>query len=320
MPVLGFMKSGVLGPRAELAMATRQATRFGGDVYKPSPVAQEQAANRMCGAVGCTSGWLKPWKNRRRPIFEQEWGCSGRCLEALVRASVRREVGEGLASSSETMHRHRVPLGLVLLAQGLITHPELQAALEAQKAFGSGRIGDWLQQSCGLAEAHITRGLGVQWNCPVLALDGFSPTVMARVMPKRFVAEFGLLPLRMAGSGLLYLAFQERMDAATALAVEQMSGIKVESGLLPGSQFEPAKTGLLAADGLPCRITGVTDADALNASIVKVLEQRQPVASRLVRVHHYYWLRLWLESGAMSGAGTLPPTDADAEDHLYTIG
>ena len=65
-----------------------------------------------------------------------------------------------------------MPLGLVLLAQGWITHPQLQAALEAQKASGQGRIGDWLQQSCGLPEERVTRGLGVQWSCPVLALDG----------------------------------------------------------------------------------------------------------------------------------------------------
>lgn len=301
-------------------MATRDAALYGGDVYKPAPGLQEEAANRVCGAVGCSSGWMKPWKNRRRPIFEEEWGCSGRCLETLVRAAVRREVGEGGAAQAvDGAHRHRVPLGLVLLAQGWITHPQLQAALEAQRASGQGRIGDWLQQSCGLPEERVTRGLGVQWSCPVLAADGFSPSAMARVMPRRFVREFGLVPLRVAGSALLYVAFQDRMNAAVALALEQMTGIKVESGLLPGSLFEQVRNSVLEAPGLPEKLTVLSDADALGAAIVRVLEQRQPVGSRMVRVHGYYWLRIWLENGAMSGTGKLPPSNEDVEDHLFTI-
>jgi hypothetical protein len=310
------MRGGLLNARAELAFATRDAALYGGDVYKPAPQPTEEPAARVCGAVGCSSGWTKPWKSRRRPIFEEEWGCSGRCLETLVRAAVRREVGEGgAAQATDGAHRHRVPLGLVLLAQGWITHPQLQAALAAQKASGQGRIGDWLQQSCGLPEERVTRGLGVQWSCPVLATDGFSPSSMARVMPRRFIREFGLVPLRVAGSALLYLAFQDRMNAAMALALEQMTGIKVESGLLPGSQFEQVRSAVLAAEAIPEKSVAVLDADALNASIVRVLEQRQPVASRLVRVHNYYWMRIWLESGAAK----LPTTNEDVEDYLFTI-
>ena len=321
MPILGKLTGGLLGARAELALATRDAALFDGDVYKPLPAPEEESANRVCGAVGCSSGWMKPWKNRRRPIFEDEWGCSGRCLETLVRASVRREVGEGnSAQAHDGSHRHRVPLGLVLLAQGWITHPQLQAALEAQKASGHGRIGDWLQESCGLPEDRVTRGLGVQWSCPVLAMDGFSPSSMARVMPKRFVREFGLVPLRLAGYNLLYLAFQDRRNAAIALALEQMTGVKVESGLLSGSQFEHARTSVLAAEGLPEKSVIVQDADALNTAIVRALEQRQPVASRLVRVHNYYWMRMWLESGSTGAPGRVPPSNEDVEDCLFTVG
>ncbi len=320
MPLLGRNKLGLLGARAELALATREAALYGGDVYKPAPALEAEPPNRTCGAVGCSSGWMKPWKNRRRPIFEDEWGCSGRCLETLVRAAVRREVGEGGgAQAMDGAHRHRVPLGLVLLAQGWITHPQLQAALEAQKASGSGRIGDWLQQSCGLPEDRVTRGLGVQWSCPVLATDGFSPSSMVRVMPKRFVREFGLVPLRLAGQSLLYLAFKDKRNAAMSLALEQMVGIKVESGLLSGSQFDTVRNSVLAADGLPEKVVTVRDADALNGAVVRALEQRQPVASRLVRVHNYYWMRMWLESGQGGAPGRLPQSNEDVEDYLFTI-
>ena len=55
---------------------------------------------------------------------------------------------------------------------------------------------------------------------------------MALVMPKRFVQEFGLLPLRVAGSRILYLAFEDGLNAGAALALEQMSELRVESGLI----------------------------------------------------------------------------------------
>jgi hypothetical protein len=323
MPVLGRLGSGWFGGRAESALAslspTQNSPHFGNDLYRPSSAQKQSTASEACSAPGCTGGWVKPWKNRRRPIFENSWGCSGRCLEDLVRSAVRREIGEG-AIPSEEIHRHRVPLGLVLLAQGWITHPQLQAALQAQRENGEGRIGEWLMQSAGLSEERITRGVAMQWSCPVLSLDAFSPTAMARVMPKRFIAEFGLIPLRVAGSALLYLAFEEKMNASTALAVEQMAGLKVESGLLSARQFDQASSSLLAAEGIPVTLNQVADADGLTRGIFNALEQSQPVAARLVRVHHYYWLRMWLESGATSGAGTIPPTGEDVQDYIFRIG
>ncbi len=134
-------------------------------------------------------------------------------------------------------HRHRVPLGLLMLAQGWITPPQLRHALEAQRQNGTGRIGEWLIAECGLETEQITRGLSMQWNCPVLSADGFSPEAMALVMPGIFVEQFGMLPLRIAGGRILYLAFEDGLDASAALAVEQMTGLKCESGILNEVQF-----------------------------------------------------------------------------------
>ena len=314
MSLLG--KTGLLNARASQALATRDAAMLGTDVYRPGK-SPADLTSKMCGALGCAGGWTKPWKTkRRRPIFEEEWGCSGRCLQTMVRAAVRREVGE---AGDDTPHRHRVPLGLVLLAQGWITHPQLQDALRAQKESGQGRIGDWLQRSCGLPEERITRGLGVQWSCPVLSTEGFSARSMALVMPKRFVAEFGLVPLRVAGSSILYVAFQDRMNAVAALGLEQMTGLKVESGLLAGTHYAEARESLLAATSVPVTMHTVADTDQMATDIARVLESRQPIASRLVRVHGYYWLRQWLESAARSGVGSLPSSAEDVEDALFLV-
>jgi hypothetical protein len=274
---------------------------------------------RLCGNAECASGWTLPWRNRRRPIFEGQWGCSGRCVLAMARAAVGRELGNG-ASASAAPHRHRVPLGLLMLAQGWITHPQLQKALAAQRESGTGRIGDWLMSECGLDAEQITRGLSMQWGCPVLTTDGFSPEAMALVMPRIFVERLGLLPLRVAGSRILYLGFADRLDASAALATEQMTELKVESGVLVDAQFETARSRLLACDGVELKIEAAEDKDAMAARITAVLEQKQPIASRLVRLHQYYWLRLWLETGTVGKAGSLPLTSEDMNDHVFTLG
>ncbi len=83
---------------------------------------------------------------------------------------------------------------------------------------------------CGVEPDRITRGLSLQWSCPVLDTGGFSPRAMALVAPRTFTQKFGMLPIRVAGSRILYLGFEDRLDAASALALEQMTGLKIESG------------------------------------------------------------------------------------------
>jgi Type II secretion system (T2SS), protein E, N-terminal domain len=312
-----------------LASRTNDGAAWREDEYRPSTNAAGQndlglqasvrqvQQRRLCGNAECMSGWTMPWRNRRRPIFEAQWGCSGRCVLAMVRTAVRRELGDG--ALSPTLHRHRVPLGLLMLAQGWITHPQLQRALAAQRENGWGRIGEWLMSECGLEPEQIVRGLSMQWGCPVLTTEGFSPEAMALVIPKVLVEKFGLLPLRVAGSRILYLGFADRLDASAAFATEQMMELKVESGVVEGASFEAARQRLLACDGVEAKLETAEDNDAMAARITAILEQKQPIASRLVRLHQYYWLRMWLESGALGRTGNLPVTSEDVKDYVFTI-
>jgi hypothetical protein len=69
------------------------------------------------------------------------------------------------------------------------------------------------------------------------------------------------------------------------------------------------------------KLEAVEDRDAMAARITAILEQKQPIASRLVRLHHFYWLRIWLETGALGrAAGNLPITCEDVKDHVFTVG
>jgi hypothetical protein len=236
----------------------------------------------------------------------------------MVRVAIRRAAGDG-GVGAPVQHRHRVPLGLVLLAQGWITHPQLQAALEAQRSRG-GRIGERLVEDFGLEAEQITRGLSMQWSCPVLSANGSSPRDMALVAPRVLVEEFGLLPLRVAGGRILYVGFEDRLDAAATLALEQMTELKVESGLVRTEEYSTARRNLFECPGVPVKTETVAETDALAGRITAILEQKQPVASKLVRFHQYYWMRLWLEARAKAGPGTLPRNDEDVLDYVFTLG
>ena len=327
MPILGRFTSGIRAARTEERIALR-VMEAAEPPIESSVEPQEWSglaptaikSERICGVAGCTSGWMKPWKSRRRPVFEDEWGCSTRCMEKLVASAVARESGESMVRAADVPHQHRVPLGLVLLAQGWITHPQLQSALASQRASGEGRIGDWLMENCGLPEERITRGLGVQWNCPVLSLEHFMPRRMALIMPKRLVAEFGVVPIRVAGASILYVAFEKERNAAVALGLEQMCQMRVESGLLHASQMEQVREHIQAAESVPVRIGQLADTESLTTSVVKLIEKKQPVASRLVRIQEYYWLRLWLEEAAIPAVGRSQSQIEGTEDHIFRIG
>ncbi len=102
--------------------------------------------------------------------------------------------------------------------------------------------------------------------------------------------------------------------------MERMCGLKVESGLLEAAQFRTAREQLLGCEGVDVKLEALSGRDALAARIAAVLEQKLPLEAYLVRVHRYYWLRLWLESGAMGRTGRLPVGKEDMADYVFTIG
>ncbi len=293
---------------------------FANDVSAALPSFEGSTGDKPeCAYDGCAAGWSKRWKRRARPVFEDSWGCSKACLRALVDASVRREMEGADGAEVAEEHEHRVPLGLVLLAQGLVTQEQLRSALEAQKVAGRGRIGEWLVEAGGVAETKITRGLGMQWQCPVLSLSGFDGIRMALAMPVVLRELCRAVPLRVAGGRILYLAFDENVDAAAAFALERMSGMRVESGVMPRADFVRAVQMLDGSATVKCREVDVADRNEMVERVVDALQKLQPVASRVVRLRDRYWMRLWLERGAFGKNGTLPATGDDVVDLVIRI-
>jgi hypothetical protein len=207
-----------------------------------------------------------------------------------------------------------------MLTRGWITHTQLQRALEAQRKARFGRIGDWLITECGLSEDHVTRALGIQWQCPVLTIEGFDPARMALSAPGVLIEQTGMVPMRIAGKRTLYVGFEDRLDAAACFAIERMGGVKVQSGLLDGMQLREAKRRLADCSFVEMTFEQVPGIGTMAEHMTQTLLKAQPRASQLVRVHQLYWLRMWLETGAMtSSEGGVPMTAQDVLDRLYTV-
>lgn len=255
-----------------------------------------------CAHPGCRSGWLHLWRSRSAPIFEGGWTCSEACTEARIATAVSRELA-GRENIRQT-HRHRVPIGLLMLEQGWITQSQLRRALDAQKAAGSGRVGQWLMGHGALNEDRLTRALGLQWSCPVLTLEHFDPAALTGMMPRLFIDAYGALPLRLTAGRLLYLGFEEALDPVLALAIERMTGLRVESGVVRGSQFRQAHARMLDARFPPVELIEAASEPAAAHALARSVERARPGAARLVRVHDCLWLRMWERGGVDGLPGT----------------
>ena len=244
-----------------------------------------------CANPGCSAGWLQVWRSRRVPVFEGGWNCSPACTAERLRRAIAREL-EGKGSAAEA-HRHRVPLGLLMMEQGWITEAMLRSALEHQREVGAGRLGQWLMRKGGVAEQIVTRALARQWSCPVLPLEAHDPEALSTLLPRLFIDAFGALPLRIAAGRLVYLGFEDRLDSGLALALERMSGLRVESGMVRGSAFRPAHARMLESVFSPVELLEAASEPVLVRTLTRALERERPVEARLVRVHDCLWLRMW---------------------------
>ncbi len=298
--------------QVDLTPIQRENAGNGGDgVWKTA--AGRRGLLENCSNPACRSGWLHVWRSRSAPVFEGGWCCSAECTGERIGAAVRREL-DGRGSGVER-HRHRVPLGLLMMEQGWITPGQLKEALEAQKAAGEGRLGHFLVRQQGVSERLVTRALSLQWSCPVIPLEFHDAAGLSSLMPRLFVDAFGALPLRVAAGKLVYLGFEDRLDPVLALAVERMSGLRVESGLVAGSEFRPAHERMLSAVFPTVELLEAASESALVRALTRAVERARPVESRLVRVHDCLWLRMWNRMQP----GPLPEQDS-VRDVIASIG
>ncbi len=173
-----------------------------------------------CAAPNC--GGRRPllglWWRDEGLTAQGRWYCSAECC----RDTMLHAVGAMLAVSRRRPPvTNRMPLGLLLVSQGRLNEEQVRAALEAQRASGEGRIGSWLRRSGAISSDDLTRALGQQSNCPVLALERVTP--LPDRVPRHWCLRHQVLPVYWsAARNTLWMAFASPVRYAVLRAVEQI--------------------------------------------------------------------------------------------------
>lgn len=259
-----------------------------------------------CANPACSTGWVRLWRSRKAPVFEGCWTCSPECTAEVVRRAVRREAGDGAGPGEK--YSHRIPLGLMLVEQGRLSAEQLRTALvlrrRASEETGEAvRLGDWLVESGVLSEAALMRTVGLQWNCPVLALNRWRPQEVASALPRVLGEVAGALPVRVAGGKMLYVAYGGAVDHALSYALRRILGLEVGEGIARDSEMRVAQARYLETPGPRARYLEVAGSQPLIRTIAGLMERERPVDARLARFRNYYWLRLWKHA---AGGENLP--------------
>ncbi len=280
MPILRLRQSNIARSKAGEPRPLQNSTVLSG-------------LSQQCGNPGCRSGWMKLWRSRQVPVLDGKWACSKECMWQMTQRTVLHEADQ---NTSIGHYRHRVPLGLLLLSRGTITHAQLRRALVLQKKAGEGRLGEWLVRQQFAEEEDIARALSAQWNCPVLTAIPHDPFAMANIFPRIMIDTFGVIPLRLAGKHLLYVAFEDRIDRSLVLAAERMLGLKVEAGVMRDAEYRSARQQMMRAQFPKTRLLAAENMRGMIHAFTALIEECKAVRSQIVRVHDYFWLRIWRQN------------------------
>ena len=217
--------------------------------------------------------------------------CAPQCFENAARECFSRACSSAVAALPV---QHRIPLGLLMLSRGQLTHRQLRAALDAQQAGGQRRIGEWLEKLGFVTEQEVTTALGLQWACPVLAWKTQGDSGCGRMLPYRLLERFRMLPVKfVAASRVFYVAFCEGIDYPALYAIEQMLDCRTEACLISRSSMDrelermghEARVGDLLFESWrdPAAMAHVTCGYALNLGVEQV---------RIVGCGEYIWVSL----------------------------
>jgi hypothetical protein len=173
-----------------------------------------------CASPSCTE-LKKYWTRLRSPagiVFDSKFYCQPRCLEGALGGQFSRL----LAMTQPVPPPNRIPLGLLMVARGKLTHIEVRAALDAQHRMGGGKIGDWFEKLGFASEQDVTAALALQWGCPVVSSFELSAVDSPGSIPLPILEDFQMLPVNYAAAAsTLYLAFGQRVDHAALYAIER---------------------------------------------------------------------------------------------------
>ena len=252
-----------------------------------------ESSDPPCALVNCSRPQSLWQRLRHRPsgtFLQGVFYCQPQCLEtALINQLSRLRV---MAPSPQSPNR--IPLGLLMVARGKLTHIEVRAALEAQRRARYGKIGEWIEKLGFATEHEVTTALALQWGCPVASFFDPSDIHSPGSIPLPILEAFQMLPFNYAAATkTLYLAFGERVDHAALYAIEKILDCRTQP-CVAGRKTIARQLESMRQIPRPSDVEfGPMKDLAEMAKIASSYTARlSPEAVRLSRIGRFIWLRL----------------------------
>jgi len=232
-------------------------------------------------------------------LLDGRFYCRPQCLEKALVGHISRL----LAMTQPLPPPNRIPLGLLMVARGKLTHTEVRAALEAQRRGSYCKIGDWFEKLGFATEQDVTAALALQWGCPVvssfdLAVD-LAGVGSPGAIPLPILEAFQMLPANFAtATNTLYLAFGERVDHAALYAIERTLGCRTQP-CVAGRKRISRQIESLRHTNRPNDVEFVThDLGEMARIASSYINRLSPEQTHISRLGHFIWLRLQARSAA----------------------
>jgi len=166
-------------------------------------------------------------------LNDDGWYCSTECLEAALGQQLSKHFHQEPRLQPV---RTTMPLGLMMLARGVITDLQLREALRLQQSTGE-RIGDCLKRLGLISEEDIASVVATQCGCPVFPADSVEPAC-SLLLPFSLVERYCMLPVHLVAQGRrLFVAFCAQVNHSALMAVEQMLGCETEACIVLETKF-----------------------------------------------------------------------------------
>jgi hypothetical protein len=163
------------------------------------------------------------WRRTDGAVLQDVYYCGRSCLETALSAQLARLHAIAPAGPPP----NRIPLGLLMVARGWLTHEQVARALAAQEAAHKGQIGDWFEKLGFATEREVTSALALQWGCPVATSLDSPYTSAFDPIPLGILEAFQMLPIHFnSATNTIYIAFGQRVDHAALYAIEKFLGCR----------------------------------------------------------------------------------------------
>ncbi len=189
----------------------------------------------QCANGNCTAQSFVQTMSKRltRLRLNEDWYCSPDCFEN----GARKKIVELRAThKQEKPQSLRMPLGLLLVSRGLLTHEQLKTALDQHRATGVS-FGDIVQDLGFATQQHVTAAVAAQWACSVFSLGDRQLPAEIHI-PKCLLEHYEMLPVHFSDIGRrLMVGFVTRVQHHMLYTVEQLTSCNVTPCFISATEY-----------------------------------------------------------------------------------